>query len=140
MNDVSSNFIELDYIRSVGLFTELNPYLSSEYLPLSQTHVEIAATDSVQELVDDQEPNDNIDLFYQSCQNYYIILIKQIQDHFKFEHESYDILALVEPRNARNLKPKSLKTTICKISCSTRKVLRPKNGRRMEISGNDRCH
>ena len=87
MNDVASNFMELDYIRSVGLFTELNLYLSSEYLPLNQTYVGIAATDSMQELVDAQEPSDNIDLFYQSCRNYYIVLTKQIQDRFKFEDE-----------------------------------------------------
>ena len=67
VNDVASNFMKLDYIRSVGSFTELNPYLSSEYLPLNQTYVGIAATDSMQELEDAQEPSDNIDLFYQSC-------------------------------------------------------------------------
>ena len=50
-----------------------------------------------------KEPSDNIDLFYQSCRNYYIVLIKPIQVRFKFEDKIYDILALVEPRNARNL-------------------------------------
>ena len=40
-------FMELDYIRSLGFFTELNPYLSSEYLPLNQTYVGIAVTDSM---------------------------------------------------------------------------------------------
>jgi redox-regulated HSP33 family molecular chaperone len=101
--------MKLDYIRSVGLFTELDPYLSSEYLPLDQTYVGIAATDSMQELIDAQEPSDNIHLLYQSCWKYYIVLIKQIQDRFKFEDKIHEILALVEPRNARNLKPKSLR-------------------------------
>ena len=140
VNDVASNFLELDYICSVGLFTKLNPYLSSEYLPLNQTYVGIATIDSMQELVNAQEPSDNIDLFYQSCKNYYTILIKQIQDRFKFEDEIYVILALFEPRNARNFEAKISKATIYEISCSTRKVLRPKNRRRMEISDNDRCH
>ena len=36
LNDFASNLMELDYIRSVDLFTELNLYLSSEYLPLNQ--------------------------------------------------------------------------------------------------------
>ena len=115
VNDVVSSFMELNHILSVGLFTKPNPYLSSEYLPLNQTFVRIAATDSMQELVDAQEPSDNIYLFYQSCQNYYIVLIKQIQCRFKFEDEIYDILALVEPRNARSLKPKSLRPLFVRI-------------------------
>ena len=44
VNDFVSNFMELDYVRSIGLFTELNPYLSSEYLPLNQIYMGIAAT------------------------------------------------------------------------------------------------
>ena len=121
MNDVASNFMKLDYIRNVGSFTELDPYLSSEYLPLNQTYVGIAATDSMQELEDAQEPSDNIDLFYQSCRNYYIVLIKQIKDRFKFEDEIYDILALVEPRNARNLNPRSLRPLFVRFPVLTEK-------------------
>ena len=121
VNDVASNFMKLDYIRSVGSFTELDPYLSSEYLPLNQTYVGIAATDSMQELEDAQEPSDNIDLFYQSCRNYYIVLIKQIKDQFKFEDEIYDILALVEPRNAINLNPRSLRPLFVRFPVLTEK-------------------
>nr|CAG4635336.1 EOG090X02T5 [Artemia franciscana] len=50
-----------------------------------------AATDSMRELVDAQEPSDNIDLFYQSCRKYYIVLIKQFHDRFKLEDETYEI-------------------------------------------------
>ena len=128
VNDVASNFMKLDYIRSVGLFTELDPYLSSEYLPLNQTYVGIAATDSMQELINAQEPSDNIDLFYQSCQNYYIVLIKQIKDRFKFEDEIYDILALVEPRNARNLSPRSLRQLFVRFPVLTEKCSLQKTG------------
>ena len=53
----------------------------------------IDATDSMQELVYAQEPSDNIDLFSQSCRKHNIVLIKQIQDRFKFEDKIYDILA-----------------------------------------------
>ena len=81
----------------------------------------IAATDSMQELEDAQEPSDNIDLFYQSCRNYYIVLIKQIKDQFKFEDEIYDILALVEPRNARNLNPRSLRPLFVRLPVLTEK-------------------
>ena len=93
--------------------------------------MEIAATDSMQELVDDQEPSYNIDLFYQSCRNYYIVLIDQIQDHFKFEDEILDVLALVEPRNARNLKPKSLRPLFARFPVLTENIVckkRTKNG------------
>ena len=121
VNDVAFSFLELDYIRIVGLFTDLNPYLSTEYLPLNQTYVGIAATDSLQELVNAQEPSDNIDLFYQSSRNYYKVLIKQIQDRFKFEDEIDDILPLVEPRNARNLKPKSVRPLFARFPVLTEK-------------------
>ena len=121
VNDVASNLMELYYIRCVGSFTELNLYISSEYLPLNQTYVGVTATDSMQELVDAQEPRDNIDLFYHSCRNYYIVLIKQIQDRFKFEDEIYDILALVEPSNSRNLKPKSLRPLFARFPVLTAK-------------------
>ena len=67
MNDVASNSMKLDYIRSFALFTELDPYLSSEYLSLNQTYVGIAVTNAMQGLADAQGPSDNIDLFYQSC-------------------------------------------------------------------------
>jgi hypothetical protein len=67
VNYVASNFTKLDYIRSVTLFTVLHPYLSSEYLPLNQTYVRIAAINSMQGLVDAQGPTDKIHLFYQSC-------------------------------------------------------------------------
>ena len=83
VNDVASNFMKLDYIRSVGSFTELDPYLSSEYLPLNQTYVGIAATNAMQGLVDAQGPSDNIDLFYQSCWKYYLVLTKHTQDPYK---------------------------------------------------------
>ena len=121
VNDVASNFMQLDYIRRVGSFTELDPYLSSEYLALNQTYVGIAAIDSMQELEDAQEPSDNIDLFYQSCRNYYIVLIKQIKDRFKFEDEIYDILALVKPRNARSLNPRSLRPLFVRFPVLTEK-------------------
>ena len=109
VNDIASNFMKLDCIRSVGLFTNMDLYLSSEYMPLDQTYVGIDATDSMGELVDAQEPSDNIDLFYQSCRKYYIVLIKQFYDRFKLADEIYEILALIEPRNVRILKPKSLR-------------------------------
>jgi hypothetical protein len=66
-NDVASNFIKLDYICSVALFTKLDPYHTSELLPLNQTYVRIAAVNSMQGLIDAQGASDNIDLFYQSC-------------------------------------------------------------------------
>jgi hypothetical protein len=47
VNDVASIFMKLNYIHSVALFTELDPYLSSEYLPLNQTYAGIAATNSM---------------------------------------------------------------------------------------------
>ena len=59
--------MKLDYIRSFGLCTELDPYLSSEYLSLHRTQVEIAATDSMQEHIDAQEASNNVDRFHQSC-------------------------------------------------------------------------
>jgi len=64
-------------------------YISNEYLPLDQMYEGIAATDSLREVVDAEEPSDNIDLFYQSFRNYYIVLIKQIQHRFKLEDEIY---------------------------------------------------
>ena len=79
--------MKLDCICSVRSFTEMDLYLSSEYLPLDQMYEGIAATDSLREVVDAEEPSDNIDIFYQSCRNYYIVLIKQIQHRFKLEDE-----------------------------------------------------
>ena len=47
-----------------------------------------------------------IDLVYQSCRNYYIVLIKQIQDRFKFEDEIYDILALCWTKECKKFEAK----------------------------------
>ena len=81
----------------------------------------------MQEHVDAQEASNNIDRFHQSCWKYYVVLIKQIQDRFKFKDKINDILALVEPRNARNLKSKSLRPLFSRFPVLTEKCCVQKN-------------
>jgi len=66
-----------------------------------------------------------------------VSLINQIKDWFKLEGQIYDISALAEPRNERNLKPKSLRPLFVRFHVLTEKDLPNKNGCRMEVTGNE---
>jgi hypothetical protein len=43
-----------------------------------------------------------------NCRRWYIVTIQQLQERFYFSHPIYEIAELVDPVNARSLKPNSL--------------------------------
>jgi hypothetical protein len=43
-----------------------------------------------------------------ACRNFYVEALKQIQQRFKFDDPVFEIMSLLEPSNARQLKPNSL--------------------------------
>lgn len=49
------------------------------------------------------------DLFYSSCRDFYRVVVAELIQRFDFSDSLFELVDLVKPVNARNLKPKSLR-------------------------------
>lgn len=100
-----SDFIQIKCVRNCDPFT-LDIHNKSFHVPVNQIYTGIHATDTIQNSAV-RKDEEGIKRFKLSCQAFLVELIDQIRS--RFNTKPFKILTFLEPENALNLKPNSLR-------------------------------
>lgn len=102
IKDFAQNFMHFKYVTDCCP-TKIDPYLSTQYVPLDKVYLGMSATESIQKL-----SHENYQFVIKHCRSFYIQAILEIQRRYDFSDVFFDIVKLLNPANARKRNPDSL--------------------------------
>lgn len=104
-----SDFMKPAFVRTAGI-SELSPQSASfhqQIVPLHDIYLGISATETIGK-IKQQVNSVEVNKFYQSCRNFLVEAVAQIQERYDFKNPIYELLQCTDPANAVNLIPRSL--------------------------------
>ncbi|XP_050505697.1 uncharacterized protein LOC126883968 [Diabrotica virgifera virgifera] len=110
-----SNYMNIVHIKKCAEILKIVHDNPDNFLPLEQIYIGISAFDSLQHLRSDKDTNleqADFDNFFKSILSFYIELVANIKDRFKFEDRVFTTLELLDPKVAQSFQTKSLKNIL----------------------------
>ena len=115
LKDVCMNFMQTKYVKNASILT-VEHTDQSLYLPITEIYLGISVSESIKDLQQDADvPENDINYFFQSIQNFYIELVTIIKDKFDFTDVIFDIISVVDPAVAQEFKIKSLQNVLVRF-------------------------
>lgn len=100
-----SNYLQLSYIKGHDIFS-LNHRDQLHFVQQNHIYLGVQATQSLHSLKD--AGDEAVKKFYESISRFYVELVDQIKERFRFEDPIYNILKIVDPSVVQNYEIKSL--------------------------------
>lgn len=111
LTTICSNFIEIEVIRKNDIF-QLDHKNPKNFVKLENIYIGISAHDSFQSLTKVPEINQACHQFLKTVLDFYIDLVSNIKNKFIFDDPIYELLSVIEPKQAQSFQNKSLKPII----------------------------
>lgn len=109
LQQLCANFIQAKVIRNTENIFKLNHSDPANFTQLDKIYIGISATHSLDELKKKScVPQADIDTFFKSILSFYLELVSNIKSRFKFNDIIYDILKIVDPKEAQSFDVKSM--------------------------------
>ncbi|XP_068232500.1 uncharacterized protein [Palaemon carinicauda] len=109
IRSICSDFMSIPYVKKCDLHAldPKHPLFSSNIVSAENIYLGVMAMETMRELKQKSSAHD-IKIFYESCLNFLIESVKQIQNRFSLSEPIHAIVQCLNPVNAANLEPKSL--------------------------------
>lgn len=109
LKTLCSNFINISIVKNKDIH-KLNHENPSNFVPLENIYLGVLATDSFQDLKKKTNiERHDLDSFLKTILSFYIELVKNIKDRFRFEDPIFKITEIIDPKTAQSFETKSLK-------------------------------
>lgn len=126
LKTLTSNYIQVHVVRSQDIF-DLDHKNSNNFIAKEEIYLGIQAHESLVKLKNDPEvPKQELALFYETCQNFYVEAVSQIKKRFVFEDDIFSVVEIVDPVIAQSLKVRSLQKVFIRFSCLKENVNKSK--------------
>ncbi|XP_063635156.1 uncharacterized protein LOC134805887 [Cydia splendana] len=107
---MASNFLQFHYVKTTPALT-LDYSNPRNFLPIEKMYLGVLATTSIKELENDnpsQEIITDIGNLKNNCLAFYIEVIHQIKQRFDFTDPVFNIVSILDPREAQSFRVKDL--------------------------------
>lgn len=114
LRDFCSNYMDISYIRTTATFSiqHKNP---TYFMPIEKMYLGVAAQETLDSLKKDTGlPKKELDQFLVTCLNFYVEVVDQLKTRFDFSDPIFELLELVEPKNAQSFSIRNVSQLIVK--------------------------
>nr|XP_023029624.1 uncharacterized protein LOC111517647 [Leptinotarsa decemlineata] len=109
LKTLCSNYMEISSFKKQNIFT-MNHRNSRNFVPLNNIYLGIQASQSLETMKQNPDVKEkDLEKCLTTILEFYIELVSNIKERFRFDDLIYDILTVVEPLNAQSFSTKSLK-------------------------------